>query len=63
VGRAAEIEAFIRTAPIVRMEDVSRGVTRPATGDLRAVLERRRAMQAQIDKMIRATSAERVFVR
>ena len=29
VGKAAEIEEFIRTAPVVRMEDVSRGVTRP----------------------------------
>ena len=29
VGRAAEIEEYIRTAPIARVEDVSRGVTRP----------------------------------
>jgi len=29
VGRAAEIEDYIRTAPITRVEDVSRGVTRP----------------------------------
>ena len=29
IGRAAEIEEYIRTAPIARIEDVSRGVTRP----------------------------------
>ena len=29
LGRAAEIEEYIRTAPIVRTEDVPRGVTRP----------------------------------
>ena len=29
VGRAAVIEEYIRTAPIVRTEDVARGVTRP----------------------------------
>jgi hypothetical protein len=29
VGRAAEIEQYIRTAPVVRMEDVPRGVTQP----------------------------------
>ena len=31
-GRAAEIEAYLKTAPIVRFEDVSRGVTRPRHG-------------------------------
>ena len=34
VGRAAVIEEYIRTAPIVRFEDVSRGVTRPRRGYL-----------------------------
>jgi len=29
VGRAAEIEAYLRTAPIVRTEETDRGVTRP----------------------------------
>ena len=29
IGRAAEIEAYLRTAPIVRTEQTDRGVTRP----------------------------------
>ncbi len=29
IGKAVEIEAYIKTAPIVRMEDAPRGVTRP----------------------------------
>jgi hypothetical protein len=32
IGRAAEIETYLKTAPIVRFEDVSRGVTRPRHG-------------------------------
>ena len=32
IGRATAVEEYMRTAPIVRFEDVSRGVTRPRRG-------------------------------
>ena len=32
IGRAGEIEAYLKAAPVVRFEDVSRGVTRPRQG-------------------------------
>jgi hypothetical protein len=32
IGKAPEVEAYLKTAPIVRFEDISRGVTRPRHG-------------------------------
>ena len=57
VGRAAEIEAYLRTAPIVRTEETDRGVTRP----IRAFFAPGGAIESMVWKELRPGRAQRLL--